>query len=96
MATKTFYATGAFRYGTRMLRAGDPVELDGPNARLFTHLGKISPNKPRAARPHSEAAAGPAPAPVQEPVATDDKTEVAPESAASPRKRAKRRARAKK
>lgn len=47
MPTKQFYATGDFRYGTRMLRAGDPVRLDGPNARLFAALGKISPTKPR-------------------------------------------------
>lgn len=42
MATKQFYAMGDFRYGTRMLRAGDPVEMDAPNARLFKALGKIS------------------------------------------------------
>lgn len=47
MATKTFYATGAFRYGTRMLKAGDAVELDAPNARLFTALKKISPTAPK-------------------------------------------------
>lgn len=46
MATKQFYATGAFKYNHRMLSAGDPVELDGPSARLFTALGKISPTKP--------------------------------------------------
>ncbi len=51
MATKRYYATGAFRYQTRMLTAGDPVELDGPNARLFTALGKVSPDKPRTVRP---------------------------------------------
>ena len=49
MATKTFYATGSFRYGTRMLTAGDKVELDGPNARLFTALKKISPTAPKKA-----------------------------------------------
>jgi hypothetical protein len=46
MATKQFYATGSFKYGTRMLRAGDPVEMDEPNARLFTALRKISPKAP--------------------------------------------------
>lgn len=51
MATKQFYATGDFRYGTRMLRAGDPVELDAPNARLFAALGKITDQKPRQAPP---------------------------------------------
>lgn len=56
MATKQYYATGAFRYGTRMLQAGDPVELDAPNARLFTALGRISPTKPRGARAPVETA----------------------------------------
>ena len=49
MATKQFYATGDFRYGTRMLRSGDgPITMDGPTARLYTALGKITPKKPRA------------------------------------------------
>ena len=56
MATKQFYATGDFRYGTRMLRAGDPVEMDAPTARLYTALDKISATKPRAARPKVEPA----------------------------------------
>lgn len=56
MATKQFYATGDFRYGTRMLRAGDSVEMDAPTARLYTALNKISPDKPRrAARPTAKA-----------------------------------------
>jgi hypothetical protein len=54
MPNKQFYATGDFRYGTRMLRAGDPVELDGPNARLFRALGKITDRKPRIAKPIEE------------------------------------------
>jgi hypothetical protein len=58
MATKQYYATGSFKYGTRMMRAGDPVELDAPSARLFTALGKISPDKPRTitsmARPDAD------------------------------------------
>jgi hypothetical protein len=62
MATKQFYATGDFKYGTRMLRAGDPVQLDGPNARLFTALGKISRDRPRAvtslARPDADGSGG--------------------------------------
>jgi hypothetical protein len=45
MATKQFYATGAFRYGTRMMRAGDPVEMDAPTARLYAALGKIAPEQ---------------------------------------------------
>lgn len=49
MATKQFYATGAFKYGTRMMQAGDPVTMDAPTARLFTALGKISATKPKGA-----------------------------------------------
>ncbi len=56
MATKQFYATGDFRYGTRMLRAGDgPVTMDGPTARLYAALGKITEARPRAARVESVA-----------------------------------------
>jgi hypothetical protein len=43
MATKQFTALKDFRYGTRMLRAGDPVDMDGSSARLFTALGAIGP-----------------------------------------------------
>lgn len=51
MATKEFYALGDFRYGTRMLRAGDgPFPMDAPTARIFAALGKISPDKPKAAK----------------------------------------------
>jgi hypothetical protein len=51
MATKRFYATGAFRYGTRMLTAGEPVDMDAPTARLYTALNKISDEPPAGARP---------------------------------------------
>lgn len=67
MATKQFYATGDFRYGTRMLRAGEPVEMDAPNARLFSALGKITDQRPRAAAQPRAAAVQPAAAPVQAP-----------------------------
>lgn len=65
MATKQFYATGDFRYGTRMLRAGDgPIAMDGPTAKLFAALGKITEKKPRAVKPEPvEIEAGSAPAP---------------------------------
>jgi hypothetical protein len=49
MATKTFYVTRDMKhplYKTRMLRAGDELELDGPTARLYTALKAISPDKP--------------------------------------------------
>jgi hypothetical protein len=50
MAMKTFYATRDLKnpsYGTRMLKAGDPVELDGPKSRLYLALGAVSPTKPK-------------------------------------------------
>jgi hypothetical protein len=47
MATKQFYATGSFKYGTRMLSAGDPVEMPGPHARLYSKLGKVTDAKPK-------------------------------------------------
>ena len=87
MATKTFYATRDLKnpsYGTRMLKAGDPVELDGPKSRLYLALGAVSPTKPRGV------AATP---PVTPPPAAS--TATAPKRKA-PAKRAKKRATAKK
>lgn len=60
MATKRFYATGAFKYGTRRLTAGDPVDLDAPNARLFTALGKITNRRPANSKPAKLVEAAPA------------------------------------
>jgi hypothetical protein len=51
MATKQFYATGSFKYGTRMMQAGDAVEMDGPTARLFTALNKITDRAPPSRKP---------------------------------------------
>ena len=48
MATKTFYATGGLKYGTRRLQAGDPIELTDPLARLYLALGKVTDKKPPA------------------------------------------------
>lgn len=60
MATKDFYATGDFRYANRMLRAGDgPVAMDGPTARLYTALGKISRTPPKKAAPAPETTEAP-------------------------------------
>lgn len=79
MATKQFYATGDFRYGTRMMRAGDPVEMTAPQARLYRALGKIAAAKPRQAKP--------APVPTTEEVLTAEVVET------PPRKRTARKAR---
>lgn len=60
MATKTMYATGALKYGTRRLMAGDPVEMNASHQRLYLALGKVTDKKPRAAR-----ATAPEPAPAE-------------------------------
>jgi hypothetical protein len=49
MATKTFYVTRDMKhplYRTRMLRAGDQLELDGPTARLYRALNAVSDEPP--------------------------------------------------
>ena len=55
MATKQFTALKDFRYGTRMMRADDTVEMDAPTARLYTALGAIGPFKARRAAPKADA-----------------------------------------
>jgi hypothetical protein len=53
MATKTFYVTRDMKhplYKTRMLRAGDQLQLDGPTARLYTALKAISLEAPARAK----------------------------------------------
>jgi len=47
MATKTFYATTGLKYGTRHLKAGEPLELTDPLARLYLALGKVTDKRPR-------------------------------------------------
>jgi hypothetical protein len=45
MATKTFYVTRDMKhpfYRTRMLKAGQSLELDGPTANLYKRLNVIS------------------------------------------------------
>lgn len=74
MATKQFYATRDFRYGTRMLRAGDPVEMDAPQARLYRALKAIAAEKPKAQRASTETVA--------------EATAEAPKPKRAPRKRA--------
>jgi hypothetical protein len=79
MATKTFYATRDLKnpsYGTRMLKAGDPVELDGPKSRLYLALGAVTATKPKVV------AATP---PVTPPPAAP--TAMAPKRKAAPRKK---------
>lgn len=50
MATKTLYVTKDMKdpiYRNRMLRAGQPLELDGPTQRLYLHLGLVTEQKPK-------------------------------------------------
>lgn len=50
MAHRQFYLTpaGAGFYRTRMLSAGDPILLSGPESRLQMKLGNVEATKPRA------------------------------------------------
>jgi hypothetical protein len=77
MATKQLYATGTFKYQNRRLKAGDPVEMDGPNARLYAHLKLVTDKRPRRSAP--PAAAEPAPV-----------AETTPEPAPAPQPKARR------
>jgi hypothetical protein len=43
MATQRMTVLKDMRYGTRMLRAGDPVDMKGPDVRLYTALGAVGP-----------------------------------------------------
>jgi hypothetical protein len=65
MAVKTFYVTRDMRhplYRNRMLRAGEPLELSGPDASLYKRLGAISDEKPQA-KAEARKAETPAPKP---------------------------------
>jgi hypothetical protein len=105
MATKQFYAIKPFKFANRMMTAGDPVQMDGPTARLYTALNAISPNKPRTvtslARPDADGSGQIIPATVATapPVTPPPAVPTAPTATrkAAPRKRtAKKRATAKK
>lgn len=43
MAMRRLVALGGLRYGTRMLRAGEEFEVDGPKARAYIALGRARP-----------------------------------------------------
>lgn len=43
MANIRLKATKDFRYGTRMLRAGETVEMPAPQGRLFLALNAVDP-----------------------------------------------------
>jgi hypothetical protein len=95
MATKTFYVTRDMKhplYRTRMLRAGDELELDGPTARLYTALKAISPDKP------AKVATAPNPLPITQAeldahnAAKAEVSKTAPERKAPRKRTAKRKA----
>jgi hypothetical protein len=91
MATKTFYVTRDMKhplYRTRMLRAGEQLELDGPTASLYKRLKAVSETPPEGAK---VATAPPVTPPRVAPTASKATRK------AAPRKRtAKKRATAKK
>jgi hypothetical protein len=52
MAAKTYEVVSPRRYGTRMLQAGDTIELTQPRARIYSALGYVKPHNPKkAAKP---------------------------------------------
>lgn len=65
MAAKTYYATKDMRhpvYRTRMLKAGDEMEVSGPLGPAFLKMGLITDKAPRKAAPQAvETAEEPAP-----------------------------------
>jgi hypothetical protein len=66
MAMKTFYVTRDMKhplYRTRMLRAGDQLELDGPTARLYRALNAVSDEPPAKAKVAATPPVAPPPAP---------------------------------
>lgn len=59
MATKQLTVVRPGRYGTRMLQAGDPLEVSAPDARLYLKLGwaeerTVRRAAPKAAEPTEE------------------------------------------
>jgi hypothetical protein len=86
MATKMFYVTRDMKhplYRGRMLKAGEPLELDGPTARLYRQLKAITDQKPRRAKAEPVEEVEPATlasglAAVQEKAAAQTKTKRAP------------------
>lgn len=92
MATKTFYVTRDMKhplYKTRMLRAGDELELDAPTARLYRALNAVSDAPPAKAK--AETAPEATVAPPQETAAATN-----PDPKRAARKTAKRKTAGKK
>ena len=92
MAMKTFYVTRDMKhplYKTRMLRAGDELELDAPTARLYRALNAVSDAPPAKAKIETAPEV-----PVAPPQETAAATKPAPKRAA--RKTAKRKTAGKK
>ena len=46
----TLTETGANRYRTRMMSAGDPVTMDGPSSRMWERMGWATEYRPRLAK----------------------------------------------
>lgn len=63
MATKTLKVVRPGRYGTRMLQAGDALEVSAPDARLYLKLGWAEERAIRRAAPKAAEAADEQPEP---------------------------------
>lgn len=62
MVSKTYYATRDMRhpvYRTRMLKAGDEMEISGPLGPAFLKMGIITDKGPKKAAPKAEPKAEP-------------------------------------
>lgn len=89
MAHRTVYAAETGRYGTRMLTAGDPLTLSGPNARAMVALGRATDKKPKRVKVEQ------AEAPAEETATETAPVEVVAEPVKAEAKPAKRRGKAK-
>jgi hypothetical protein len=89
MAMKNLIATKDQRYGTRMLKAGEPLTLAEPIAGVYRAIGAVRDPTDAEHKKHFEKAAVPA-------MTTQNTGQEAPKPAATPRKvRAKKGGKAK-
>jgi hypothetical protein len=68
MVAKTYYAARDMRhpiYRTRMLKAGDELEISGPLGPAFVKMGHITEEPPRKAAPKKAEAEAPAEQPAK-------------------------------
>jgi hypothetical protein len=85
MAMKNLIATKDQRYGTRMLKAGEPLTLAEPIAGVYRAIGAVRDPTDAEHKKHFEKAAVPA-------MTTENTGQEAPKPAASRKPRAKKAA----